>query len=144
MFPKYLKGLVVSLNDLDWSLKDKVDENSNFNGPVMQRSLLHKVLSLVFAKVDFPGMEHHSSAVGRFFKSGLGRFGLRQVHCLMNNGTFCFVNILLLTYSVTGQIKTWWQQGDTSIHHWRSEWRRGSFRIFWSSFSVLMSNIPRK
>ena len=86
-------------------LKDKVDENTSFNSPLMQRSLLYRVLSSVFANVDFPGMEHHSSAVGRFFKSGLGRFGLRQVHFvfMMMSVMLC---VLLLTYYLTGQIQT--------------------------------------
>ena len=83
-------------------LKDKADEHISLNSPLMQRSLLYRVLSLVFAKVDFPGMQHHSSAVGRFFKSGLGRFGLRQVcfEFMMMSVMLC---VLLLTYSLTGQ-----------------------------------------
>lgn len=43
-----------------------------------RRSLIYKVLSLIFARADIPGMEHHSSFVGRILKSGLGRFGLGQ------------------------------------------------------------------
>jgi hypothetical protein len=48
----------------------------------MPSSLLQRIFSLTFSKVDIPGLQHHSSAVGRFFKSGLGRFGLGQVHYL--------------------------------------------------------------
>ncbi|CAM6014712.1 unnamed protein product [Sphagnum balticum] len=44
----------------------------------MPSSLLQRIFSLTFSKVDVPGLQHHSSAVGRFFKSGLGRFGLGQ------------------------------------------------------------------
>lgn len=63
-------------------VKDKrlpSEENTGFGGSSrMQKSLIHKILSLIFAKIDIPGLEHHSSAMGRFFKSGLGRFGLGQ------------------------------------------------------------------
>jgi len=33
----------------------------------------------VLGKYDVPGLEYHSSTVGRLFKSGFGRFGLGQV-----------------------------------------------------------------
>ncbi|GAB2274714.1 hypothetical protein Dimus_009486 [Dionaea muscipula] len=40
--------------------------------------LVYKLLSRVLGKYEVPGLEHHSSTVGRLFKSGLGRFGLGQ------------------------------------------------------------------
>uniref|UniRef100_A0A0E0MCW0 Sec1 family domain-containing protein MIP3 n=1 Tax=Oryza punctata TaxID=4537 RepID=A0A0E0MCW0_ORYPU len=43
-----------------------------------RKGLLYKLLLAVLAKYDIPGLEYHSSAVGRLFKSGLGRFGLGQ------------------------------------------------------------------
>ena len=53
---------------------------SNFSGdPYTSKGLLHKVLTRVLGKYDVPGLEYHSSTVGRLFKSGFGRFGLGQV-----------------------------------------------------------------
>ncbi|KAK9676946.1 hypothetical protein RND81_11G112000 [Saponaria officinalis] len=42
------------------------------------KGLLYKLLFRALGKYDIPGLEHHSSAVGRLFKSGFGRFGLGQ------------------------------------------------------------------
>ncbi|KAG6552592.1 hypothetical protein Mapa_005792 [Marchantia paleacea] len=47
-------------------------------GAALHTGLIFKVLSLAFAKMDIPGLEHHASGMGRFFKGGLGRFALRQ------------------------------------------------------------------
>lgn len=43
-----------------------------------RKGLLYKLLLAVLSRYDIPGLEYHSSAVGRLFKSGLGRFGLGQ------------------------------------------------------------------
>lgn len=52
---------------------------SKFNDdPYSNKGLLYKVLSRVLAKHEVPGLEYHSSTVGRLFKSGFGRFGLGQ------------------------------------------------------------------
>jgi hypothetical protein len=48
----------------------------------MPNSLLQRIFSLTFSKVDIPSLQHHSYVVGCFFKSGLGRFALGQVHYL--------------------------------------------------------------
>lgn len=48
---------------------------------VFPMGLLQRLFSLIFSKADVPGLQQHSSTVGRFFKSGLGRFGLGQVSC---------------------------------------------------------------
>lgn len=45
----------------------------------MGKGLLYKLLTRVLGKFDVPGLEYHSSTVGRFLKSGFGRFGLGQV-----------------------------------------------------------------
>ncbi|KAM7492161.1 hypothetical protein LguiA_035082 [Lonicera macranthoides] len=51
----------------------------NFGGdPYLSKGLLYKLLSRVLGKSDVPGLEYHSSTVGRLFKSGFGRFGLGQ------------------------------------------------------------------
>ncbi|XP_065872406.1 sec1 family domain-containing protein MIP3 [Euphorbia lathyris] len=42
------------------------------------KGLLYKILRRLLSKMDVPGLEYHSSAVGRLFKSGFGRFGLGQ------------------------------------------------------------------
>lgn len=54
---------------------------SNFNGddPHMSKGLLYKILTRVLGKYDVPGLEYHSSTVGRLFKTGFGRFGLGHV-----------------------------------------------------------------
>ncbi|OVA12407.1 Sec1-like protein [Macleaya cordata] len=52
---------------------------SNYGGdPYMGKGLLYKLLMMVIGKYEVPGLEYHSSAVGRLFKSGFGRFGLGQ------------------------------------------------------------------
>lgn len=43
-----------------------------------RKGLLYKLLTRVLGKYDVPGLEYHSSTVGRLFKSGFGRFGLGQ------------------------------------------------------------------
>ncbi|KAL6658404.1 hypothetical protein ACP70R_003990 [Stipagrostis hirtigluma subsp. patula] len=43
-----------------------------------RKGLLYKLLLALLSRYDVPGLEYHSSAVGRLFKSGLGRFGLGQ------------------------------------------------------------------
>ncbi|KAM0868692.1 hypothetical protein ACQ4PT_041158 [Festuca glaucescens] len=43
-----------------------------------RKGLLYKLILAVLTRYDIPGLEYHSSAVGRLFKSGLGRFGLGQ------------------------------------------------------------------
>lgn len=52
---------------------------SNFSGdPYTSKGLLYKLLTRLLGKYDVPGLEYHSSTVGRLFKSGFGRFGLGQ------------------------------------------------------------------
>ncbi|KAK1562103.1 hypothetical protein Q3G72_006345 [Acer saccharum] len=52
---------------------------SNFEGDsYSSKGLLYKLLTKVLGKNDVPGLEYHSSTVGRLFKSGFGRFGLGQ------------------------------------------------------------------
>ncbi|XP_058007351.1 sec1 family domain-containing protein MIP3 isoform X2 [Hevea brasiliensis] len=52
---------------------------SNLGGdPDSNKGLLYKILRSVLSKNDVPGLEYHSSTVGRLFKSGFGRFGLGQ------------------------------------------------------------------
>ncbi|CAL5403823.1 unnamed protein product [Camellia sinensis] len=52
---------------------------TNFNAdPYSSKGLIYKLLIRVLGKHDVPGLEYHSSTVGRLFKSGFGRFGLGQ------------------------------------------------------------------
>ncbi|KAI3950940.1 hypothetical protein MKW92_009940 [Papaver armeniacum] len=53
-------------------------ESSYGGDPYMGKGLLYKLLSMVLGKYEVPGLEYHSSAVTRLFKSGFGRFGLGQ------------------------------------------------------------------
>ncbi|KAG8386792.1 hypothetical protein BUALT_Bualt03G0185700 [Buddleja alternifolia] len=46
--------------------------------PYSSKGLLYKLLMCILDKHDIPGLEYHSSTVGRLFKSGFGRFGLGQ------------------------------------------------------------------
>ncbi|CAN0896688.1 Sec1 family domain-containing protein MIP3 [Linum grandiflorum] len=57
-------------------LKDgSFSSGSNFGGETdLYRGLLYKVLTRVLSKAEIPGMEYHSSTVGRLFKSSFGRF----------------------------------------------------------------------
>ncbi|XP_052175657.1 sec1 family domain-containing protein MIP3-like isoform X2 [Diospyros lotus] len=52
---------------------------NNFSGDsYSSKGLIYKLLTRVLGKHDIPGLEYHSSTVGRIFKSGFGRFGLGQ------------------------------------------------------------------
>lgn len=54
--------------------------DSSFNSDSrLNKGLLYKLLTRLLNKSDIPGLEYHSSTVGRLFKSGFGRFGLGQV-----------------------------------------------------------------
>ncbi|CAH9126948.1 unnamed protein product [Cuscuta epithymum] len=59
----------------EWSLSL---ENKFSDDPYSKKGMLYKVLSKVLEKQDVPGLEYHSTTVGRLFKSGFGRFGLGQ------------------------------------------------------------------
>lgn len=54
-------------------------ESRRNDDPSSTKGLLYKILTNVLDHIEIPGMEHHSSTVGRLFKSGFGRFGLGQV-----------------------------------------------------------------
>ncbi|XP_037494069.1 sec1 family domain-containing protein MIP3 [Jatropha curcas] len=54
---------------LESNLSDDFDSN---------KGLLYKILRSVLSKNNIPGLEYHSSTMGRLFKSGFGRFGLGQ------------------------------------------------------------------
>lgn len=54
-------------------------ENNFLGDPYVTKGLLYRLLARVLSKHDIPGLEYHSSTVGRLFKSGFGRFGLGQV-----------------------------------------------------------------
>ncbi|XP_010506107.1 PREDICTED: sec1 family domain-containing protein MIP3 isoform X3 [Camelina sativa] len=52
---------------------------SSFSGdPSGNKGLLYRLIEKVLIKQEIPGLEYHSSTVGRFLKSGFGRFGLGQ------------------------------------------------------------------
>ncbi|KAK4438848.1 Sec1 family domain-containing protein MIP3 [Sesamum alatum] len=53
-------------------------ESRRDDDPYSSKGLLYKLLSSILDKHDIPGLEYHSSTVGRLFKSGFGRFGLGQ------------------------------------------------------------------
>ncbi|KAL0399713.1 UNVERIFIED_CONTAM: Sec1 family domain-containing protein MIP3 [Sesamum radiatum] len=53
-------------------------ESRSDDDPYSSKGLLYKLLTSILDKHDVPGLEYHSSTVGRLFKSGFGRFGLGQ------------------------------------------------------------------
>ncbi|KAL6570788.1 hypothetical protein OROGR_000338 [Orobanche gracilis] len=53
-------------------------ENRRRDDPFSSKGLLYRLLTSILDKHDVPGLEYHSSTVGRLFKSGFGRFGLGQ------------------------------------------------------------------
>ncbi|KAL0362459.1 UNVERIFIED_CONTAM: Sec1 family domain-containing protein MIP3 [Sesamum calycinum] len=53
-------------------------ESRSDDDPYSSKGLLYKLLTSILDKHDIPGLEYHSSTVGRLFKSGFGRFGLGQ------------------------------------------------------------------
>nr|KYP67757.1 Sec1 family domain-containing protein 2 [Cajanus cajan] len=98
---KFLDGLMYGDAQLKLELRDRVDNLFKFlhklsdlkrkNIPLRdgsltteanfdedRKGLLYKLLTRVLGKSDVPGLEYHSSTVGRLFKSGFGRFGLGQ------------------------------------------------------------------
>ncbi|KAL8131869.1 hypothetical protein AgCh_007686 [Apium graveolens] len=67
------------LSGLKTNISSILGPESNYSGDLYSsKGLLHKILTRVLSKYDIPGMEYHSSTVGRLFKSGFGRFGIGQ------------------------------------------------------------------
>ncbi|KAJ1264293.1 hypothetical protein BS78_09G252400 [Paspalum vaginatum] len=59
-----------------------------------RKGLLYKLLLALLSRYDVPGLEYHSSAVGRLFKSGLGRFGLGQSKPSFGDQTVLIIFVL--------------------------------------------------
>ncbi|KAM3311873.1 hypothetical protein ACQJBY_032090 [Aegilops geniculata] len=59
-----------------------------------RKGLLYKLILAVLTRFDIPGLEYHSSAVGRLFKSGLGRFGLGQSKPNFGDQSFLIVFVV--------------------------------------------------
>ncbi|KAI3795652.1 hypothetical protein L1987_38309 [Smallanthus sonchifolius] len=62
------------IRDMQSSLENSIGGDD----PYARKGLLYKLLTRILSKYDVPGLEYHSSTVGRLFKSGFGRFGLGQ------------------------------------------------------------------
>lgn len=70
-------------------------ESRRNDDPSSIKGLLYKILSNILDHHnDIPGLEYHSSTVGRLFKSGFGRFGLGQV--LVFLFSFLIMNIYIM------------------------------------------------
>ncbi|KAK7300303.1 hypothetical protein RJT34_11146 [Clitoria ternatea] len=65
-----LKRKNIPMRDGSLTMEANFDED--------RKGLLYQLLTRVLGKYDVPGLEYHSSTVGRLFKSGFGRFGLGQ------------------------------------------------------------------
>ncbi|PPS19862.1 hypothetical protein GOBAR_AA00736 [Gossypium barbadense] len=82
---KFLHGLTQELEaNLNKTKSDSKKgplglESNLSSDPYTNKGLLYKLLTKTLGKFDVPGLEYHSSTVGRLFKSGFGRFGLGQV-----------------------------------------------------------------
>ncbi|XP_076912931.1 sec1 family domain-containing protein MIP3-like [Bidens hawaiensis] len=59
-------------------LVSSLESSIGGDDPYSRKGLLYKLLTRILNKYDVPGLEYHSSTVGRLFKSGFGRFGLGQ------------------------------------------------------------------
>lgn len=70
---------------------------SNVSNDLSSKGLVYKLLTRILGKYDVPGLDYHSSTVGRLFKSGFGRFGLGQV-CRIS-GFMYQVAVCLLKYA---------------------------------------------
>ncbi|GAU40516.1 hypothetical protein TSUD_92880 [Trifolium subterraneum] len=68
-----LKRKNLPLRDGSLTVEGNFDEDT-----YVGKGLIYKLLTRVLGKYDVPGLEYHSSTVGRLFKSGFGRFGLGQ------------------------------------------------------------------
>ncbi|CAJ2651450.1 unnamed protein product [Trifolium pratense] len=68
-----LKRKNLPLRDGSLTVEGNFDEDT-----YVGKGLIYKLLTRVLGKYDVHGLEYHSSAVGRLFKSGFGRFGLGQ------------------------------------------------------------------
>ncbi|OAY84688.1 Sec1 family domain-containing protein MIP3 [Ananas comosus] len=97
---------------LKLELRDRVDQlfNLKWRNPVLKegltalsklgsdtysrKGLLYKLLSALLAKYDITGLEYHSSAVGRFFKTGFGRFGLGQAKPSFGDQSVLFIFVV--------------------------------------------------
>ncbi|MFS8025463.1 putative sec1-like protein [Helianthus anomalus] len=62
------------IREMASSLENSIGDDD----PYSRKGLLYKLLTRILSKYDVPGLEYHSSTVGRLFKSGFGRFGLGQ------------------------------------------------------------------
>ncbi|KAF9619555.1 hypothetical protein IFM89_007382 [Coptis chinensis] len=69
-------------------------ETGTNDDPCEGKGLLYKLLTMVLGKYDVPGLEYHSSAVGRLFKSGFGRFGLGQAKPSLRDQTVILVFVV--------------------------------------------------
>lgn len=68
------------ISGLRWKNPGFIDLESRIGSESFSsKGLLCKLFLMVLAKYDVPGLEYHSSGVGRFLKSGFGRLGLGQV-----------------------------------------------------------------
>ncbi|KAL3632192.1 hypothetical protein CASFOL_025176 [Castilleja foliolosa] len=60
------------------TLRGMALESRRGDDPFSSKGLLYRLLTSILDKRDIPGLEYHSSTVGRLFKSGFGRFGIGQ------------------------------------------------------------------
>lgn len=100
---------------------------SNFGGdPYSNKGLLYKLLTKILSKNDVPGLEYHSSTVGRLFKSGFGRFGLGQVIKVLFisyfSGNFVFEKAYVSIFQIAGKTQSRRPKCHPGFCSWRHQW----------------------
>ncbi|XP_042452414.1 sec1 family domain-containing protein MIP3-like [Zingiber officinale] len=84
-----------SLRQRNSTLREGLAAYSRYGSDMeTQKSLLYKLLTTLLAKYDVPGLVYHSSAVGRFLKSGFGRFGLGQAKPSFGDQSVLFIFVV--------------------------------------------------
>ncbi|KAG6517837.1 hypothetical protein ZIOFF_021236 [Zingiber officinale] len=84
-----------SLRQRNSTLREGLAAYSRYGSDMeTQKSLLYKLLTTLLAKYDVPGLVYHSSAVGRFLKSGFGRFGLGQAKSSFGDQSVLFIFVV--------------------------------------------------
>ncbi|KAF8412237.1 hypothetical protein HHK36_000197 [Tetracentron sinense] len=78
LFKFFHKLSSLKMRNVTWREGPLALESNYSDNYYTSKGLLYKLLTKIMGKYDIPGLEYHSSTVGRLFKSGFGRFGLGQ------------------------------------------------------------------
>ncbi|XP_056864749.1 sec1 family domain-containing protein MIP3 [Raphanus sativus] len=99
---------------------------SSFPGdPSGNKGLLYRLITKVLSKEEIPGLEYHSSTVGRLFKSGFGRFGLGQAKSSLADQSVILVFVIGVG-GINGYGSSRGCGGKWRTRHWLGYWRNHS------------------